>query len=556
MGLGHGAQTDEDHFVERGEPQFYVFVEPPAPKTPYYGAPVNNAQLTDAKAKLAQGQRDYAAIAKKLETPNLPQAEFDDLTAKKATYLQVLASLSKQIAEADAKLAAYNKNPPKPPPAPPPPSHEELDLSQDVLSFEYQESEKKTDQLKLTLENQDLRYFDHIIFEKGTKLRVSWGYAGAMSPPRAVVVQSVKGSLTLQVEAQGGGVLMNKVARSRSFDGKTRADVVRQIAKENGYGENEQYIEDTQQTHAVISQAAQTDAQFLKRLADLEHFEFFVDFDGLHWHPRRFGHQHTNKGSEHVLEYYLPPDVGDIVTFNVENDVTAKPGKVEVKGRDPLKKADLSAKGSDVDTKRDTLAKIPEVKAGPDAEAKRTAPVDIALKVDPRTGEMKETVVDGVTDLKPTTATDATTAKKQADGAFKRSSQAAVELTLNLVGDPNLVAKTVVEVRGLGKRLSGKYYIHELTHKIDSSGYTMAAKTKTDGGNHGANKPTSAKAKTNDKNATAKSSEELTEVAKVDPRTGEVKTQFVDTRGRDSAAPPAEAPAWKSLAEQEKAAKK
>lgn len=410
------------------------------------------------------------------------------------------------------------------------------DLSSGVLSLEYEESEKKVDKCVLTLNNQDLSYFDHPIFEKGTRLKVSWGYGGKMSPPRAVVVQKVTGALTLKVEAQGAGILMHKTPRTRTYENTTRSELVHALAKEHGFGDTERFIEQTTRTFPVITQAGLTDAAFIKRLADLEGFEFYVDFDGFHWHPRRFGQKPVR-----VYQYYLPPNVGDIVNFDVDNDVTAKPGHVTVKGRDPLAKKDVKSEGNDANTKRDTLAAIPELlgTVPPDGNAKATnapPPAGEVLMVNPRTGETQLKVPPaGAASSAVQTTADPGGAKKAADGQFTRAQQAAVQLKLHLVGDPSLVAKTVVEVRGLGQRLSGKYYIHELKHSVSASGYTMDAKARTDGGNKG--KPAAAsKANQNKKDGppTGDGSANLTPVEQVNPRTGETKTVYKDTRGREN----------------------
>lgn len=412
------------------------------------------------------------------------------------------------------------------------------DLSLKVLSLEYEESEKKVDKCVLTLDNATLEYFDHPVFEKGTRLRVSWGYAGRMSPVRAVVVQKVTGALTLKVEAQGAGVLMNKVARTRTFENTTRSELVHALAKENGFGDAERHVEETSRVIPVQTQAGQTDFQFLKRLAELEGFEFYVDFDGLHWHPRRLAQKPVR-----VFQYYLPPGVGDITGFDIDNDVTAKPGAAVVKGRDPLKKTDVSAQADDKTTPRTTLGGIGELLgiAPPDGKdnAKATTATNLpgeVLEVNPKTGETKTVIKPAGAasgDVKNTS--DPANAKTEAAKTFTKAQQAVVQLKLNLVGDPHLVAKTVVEVRGLGQRLSGKYFISDLKHKVDSSGYVMEAKSRTDGTNKGTPQANS-KAKPNTKQGDAKGANDgtLTETVVVNPKTGEEKTIYKDTRGREN----------------------
>ncbi len=336
---------------------------------------------------------------------------------------------------------------------------ERVDASLQVLSLEFLDNEKTADVLTLTVDNFDLSNFDNPIFKTGNTLIASWGYPGRMSPARECVIQKVTGSTTITVTAQAKSVLMNKTTKSKSYENTTRSEIVFAIAKEYGFGLDKCDITETTHVYETILQAGLTDAQFVKRLADLEHFEFFVDFDGFHWHPRRLGQRPLRK-----LQYFLPPDVGDILSFNVENDIFAKPAQVVAKGRDPLKKADVSGEGSNAKTERDALSQMVEM-------------------VDPKTGLSTLQVSTGGSDLRTTNETTADGAKRAADGAYKRSVATTVKLTMELVGDPLIVAKSVIDVRGISKRLSGLYYITEARHRLDSGGYKLSLKAQTDGTN-------------------------------------------------------------------------
>jgi len=48
--------------------------------------------------------------------------------------------------------------------------------------------------------------------------------------PRQVVIQKVTGFQTLAIEAYSTSVLMNKIARCRTFENVSRSDVVRRLA--------------------------------------------------------------------------------------------------------------------------------------------------------------------------------------------------------------------------------------------------------------------------------------------------------------------------------------
>jgi uncharacterized protein len=382
---------------------------------------------------------------------------------------------------------------------------ERVDVSERVLSFVYEDSEHKADKLVLSVDNWDLRNFDDQVWKKGNLLEVSWGYPGDMAPTRQVVIQKVTGFQVLAIEGHGTSVLMNKVARCRTFENVRRSDVVRRIAQDNGYGPAVQDIEDTQHVLPVITQARMTDAQLLRRLADREGFQFYVDFDGLHFHQRRLGQRPTR-----VLRWFTPPVVGEVVTINIDNDVTTKPGAVSVRGRDPIRKKDIDERGSNDQTKRDSLAPVIEL-------------------VDPETGATRFERRNITEDIRSTAEPSSVTAKREADARYRAAQQLTIELSASVIGDPSLLAKTVVEIQGISRRLSGKYYVKEAKHKIES-GYTVELKCLRDG--HGELGGAPSKGKPNGGTAADADPDALQPIELVDPETGKTRVEYRDSRGR------------------------
>jgi phage protein D len=382
---------------------------------------------------------------------------------------------------------------------------ERVDLSDRVLSFVYEDSEHKADKLALTVDNWNLEELDNPVWKKGNVLEVSWGYPGNMAPTRQVVVQKVTGFQVLSIEGHGTAVLMNKICRCRTFEGVTRAEVVRRIASENGYGPARQDIEDTKHTLPVITQARMTDAQLLRRLADREGFEFYVDFDGLHFHQRRLGQR-----SLRVLRYYTPPEVGEILTINIENDISAKAGAVTVRGRDPIRKRDISERGSNTKTQRDSLAQVVEI-------------------VDQETGATRFERRNVAEDLRPTPEASPETAKREADARYRRTQQLTVELTATVVGDPGLLSKSVVELQGISRRLSGRYYVQETKHR-NEAGYTVELKCLRDGHAEVGGPPS--KGKTSPTSTAPADPDALQPVEVVDQDTGQTRVEYRDGRGR------------------------
>ncbi len=385
-------------------------------------------------------------------------------------------------------------------------SGERIDVTDRVLSFVFEDSEKKADKLVLTVDNWDLRGFDEPVWRKGNLLEVSWGYPGEMAPAREVVIQRVTGFQVLHVEGHARSVLMHKRVRCRTFEHQKRSDVVRAIAQEHGYGPSLQDIEDTREVLPVLTQARQTDAQFLKRLADREGFEFYVDFDGLHFHQRRLGQRPVR-----VFRWYTAPEVGEVLSLHIDNDVSAKPGAVRVRGRDSLTRRDFDERGSNATTQRDTLAPIIEI-------------------VDPETGATRLERRNVSEDIRPSPEATASTARREADARFRRTQHSTVELSATLLGDPSLLAKTVVEFQGIGQRLSGKYYVKEAKHRLDSSGYTVEVKCVSDGSHEAGGAPSEGRPNTG--SAAASDPHALRQLEVVDPESGRTRIEYRDTRGR------------------------
>jgi phage protein D len=407
-----------------------------------------------------------------------------------------------------------------------------VDLSERVLSFSYEDCENQVDKLELTVNNWDLSAFDDPVWKKGNILEVAWGYPGDMSPTRQVVIQKVTGFQELKIEALARSILMHKVARIHTFENMRRSDVVRQIATENGYGPNLQDIEETKRVLQHIPQAAMTDWQFLSWLARDEGFLLYIDDLGLHFHKRRLGQRPIR-----TLRWFTPPEVGEILSIDIENDVTAKPGAVDVHAYDQLSKTKIVARGSNSKTKRDTLRPvvelIDETGIGPTVKflanaaqtfnpsaggsAGKNVPRNIAEETPP-SAVASPSLANGAAAVNPQqpskpapqpnkpgtivrflggTALEvgsllrnvaetihpsahADTAQTTADALYLRAQHLTVELTATVVGDPNLLAKTNIEIQGIGQRLSGKYHVKEAKHKIDS-GYTVELKCSSDG---------------------------------------------------------------------------
>jgi phage protein D len=385
------------------------------------------------------------------------------------------------------------------------PNGEPLDLAGRILAFTYEDAEKKADQVSLQLDNFDLALFDRAELVGGATLEVSWGYPGNMAPPRRVVVKKLKGFQTLTIEGQATSVLMNREAKTRAWQNKSRADVVRQIAAEHGYEGELLDVEDTGEVLGTIHQSAETDARFLRRLAAREGYESFVDDTGLHWRSRN-----QAKAPTHVLTWFSDPGRGDILSVSVESDLARRTGRVEVRGRDPLTKTTIGSRATSATVERATLG-------------------DVSEGVDPETGATSHHERTATTSVHSTSAPTPAAAARESAARFRSAERATVKLALQVVGDPTLRAKQVIEVRGISSLLSGKYYVTDAKHVLSSSGYVVDLKLTRDGtgARRGAGPSTRGQAQGGEPNrATPATGGTLTELERVDRETGRTVVEY------------------------------
>ena len=381
------------------------------------------------------------------------------------------------------------------------PSGEPLELGDRIIGFTFDDAERKADKVAIQLDNFDLSLFDREDLMGGATLEVSWGYPGNMAVPRRVVVKKLKGFTTLTVEGQATSVLMNRESKTRNWENVTRAEVARQIAEEHGHEGQFIDVDDTEEVFDVINQSGETDARFLRRLASREEFEFYVDDGGFHFHERR-----QSAAPTHVFTWYADPGRGDVMSINVESDLVKRAGRVTVRGRDPMQRATIESSTSNETADRSTLAEVVEV-------------------VDPETGATSLETRNATASVHPTSASTEGRAGRESAARFRRAERATVKLSMRVVGDPTLHAKSIVELRGVSGLLSGKYYVTGVKHVISSSGYTCDLKLTRDGSGRRARQV--AREQRGERNTSRPRSDgELTQVEAVDSETGATRIEY------------------------------
>lgn len=333
-----------------------------------------------------------------------------------------------------------------------------VEVSERVISMQYEDLEYKADKLMLKVDNNDLANFDDPIWRKGNTLTISWGYPEAMTVPRVCQIRKVMGFRELNIEALGKEVELNVTTHTRIFENTRRSEVVRYIAEQWGFRDEALiHIQDTEVEREHIAQARMTDAQFLRRLAAKEGFEWYIDFDGFHFHERNFFQRAVR-----TLTYYDDPSQSEITDITLENDVSRRAGSVNLRTHNPTKRRTI-----DVDANILTEKQRAILGAVVEAPGKTEAKV-------PGFKSIAHHVVGSTTEL------DDASAKRHASAKFRSAQQRAVKMNITLQGDPNLHAKSVISLQGVGKRLSQLYYVRGTSHVIDGA-YTMSLECVSDG---------------------------------------------------------------------------
>lgn len=378
-----------------------------------------------------------------------------------------------------------------------------------VLSLSVAEKLKTAPKATISIRNDDNRFPDDPMFDIGAVLVLQWGYyPRLMTPAREYIVQKwTPGVPVFKVEAHGKAVLMHKVKKVKTWENMTPVEVVRALARQNGYGDAVQDVEDFDtEVRPTITQRGYTDADMLRRIA--KHHSvggieliWYVDGNGFHFHRKRIGAKPTV-----TKTYVRPPGEGDFKKFpTFEASPVAKPGKVAVAGIDPNTQKPITATASD-----DTTAGRPGL-----------APVKMVL--DKATGEKTFQTAAATETTKPTGATSQNQATKSAGATFARANSNPVKYSGELFGDPLVTIGIVIDTQGVGRRLSGNYHVTECVHDVKPGDFSQKIKTERDGLSAGGTGPVAGtKAKVNDKPGPVdKPEEKLEPEMKIDGATGE-----------------------------------
>jgi phage protein D len=288
----------------------------------------------------------------------------------------------------------------------------------------------------------------------GAEVEICMGYGDARSTPTAIrgLITEIttnfpeSGSPELSIAGLDHGFSLTTGQRSRTWKDALDSDAVHEIASFNNLNDN---IEATKGLRKQIEQNQESDWSFLKKLADRNHFELYVDeTNTLH-----FG-QPNDKGGAVIRLVY-----GEgLLSFKPEANLYGQVSKVEVYGWDKnTKKAFVGVASAGEESGLSGKSGGQHLNSLVRDPAKRPTlllrqPVFSQAEADQRAkAALNERAKDFLT----------------GDGES--------------MGLPELRPGRNVELAGLGAPFSKTYYIKEATHKIDGNGYRTRFKVKETG---------------------------------------------------------------------------
>ncbi len=351
----------------------------------------------------------------------------------------------------------------------------ESDLEQRVLNITVSMSEGDLPVINLTLRNTDLSLFDHVIISKFTQVTIRLIRENEESPRIVGIVQKVSGNWFLNIEITDL-VFQGHLKPDDSdiqTDGKSRKDVIIELFKKLGFEDTVIDVEASEEKKAEGTKfdTTKTIWQNIQDQAKEERAKvILIGREKVLFKKRDFSRDPVEIVT---IEPFGGPEETEVKDWNITNDLLDKRGQVIMKGINLLTKKEIEVKKDRSSTPRPGLGNLTELfepgaKADIDkTEGERTG---VEIVVDENRGtrsiEFATPEKTGSSETVRTSAQSEAAATNEAEGDFKESEDRQVMMTLVTRLRPGRVPGSIIQVNGLGKTYSGKWYITKVKHEV------------------------------------------------------------------------------------------
>jgi len=292
------------------------------------------------------------------------------------------------------------------------------------------------------------------LLEFGTEVDICMGYGDAKSVPKLMsgMISEVTtsfpeaGAPELSIAGYDHGFPMTLGKNSRTWSKALDSDAAHELASYNNLNAK---IDTTTERHAQIEQNQESDWEFLKKLADRNHFELFVD------EQRTLHFAHPNDKATAVAR--LAWGEG-LLTFKPEANLAGQIAKVEVYGWDKNRKEAI----------------VGVARAGEESGLTGSSGGQRLARF------VRDPSKQPTLRLRQPVFTQSE-ADARAKAALNERAKQFLTGDAEAVGLPELRPDRNVLLDKLGVPFSKTYYIQQATHKIDGNGYRTRFKVKETG---------------------------------------------------------------------------
>ena len=232
--------------------------------------------------------------------------------------------------------------------------------------------------------------------------------------------------------------------KRRSFKDMKDSDIASSITSEVGLSPD---VEDTGTIYPYVFQNNQTNFEFLLERARRIGYEMLVDDKTF-----IFRKSQEDKSPQLTLQYGI-----DLQSLSLQLKTLTEGSEVEFRGWDVKNKKEITAKAGSGSETTTMNGKASGYKLSEDAFGASSTSV------------LDEAVID---------AADADTIAKE---DYNTSLKEFLTGDGKCSGNPNIRAGKTIEIKGIGDRFSGVYYVTATTHSIGDDGYTTTFKVRRTG---------------------------------------------------------------------------
>lgn len=321
------------------------------------------------------------------------------------------------------------------------------DISADIVSVSFEDHATDTDMATLVVNNQNGKWVDADLFEKGKTIEILLGYGhdlelvfkGTIVRPELSFPEDGVPVMTVRAYDLSFRMRRKDEKKNATFENITDSQLARKLAGNYSFGGSRLVIDETKENIPYIARGNRSDWDFLKERAVRIGFELYVEIDAFHFHKPKDAVQKIPG----VFEYRR-----NLKSFEPRLTTLGQVSKIVVKGWDPRKKQPIVAVATS------------------DSVVERAVLGDQA-----GTDFVKQDFGDNVKvlhDLQPASVKEA---EELAKAYFRQKEYELIDAAGTCIGEPTLKAKSLISIEGVGRKFSGTYYLTRVAHTFDESGY-------------------------------------------------------------------------------------